>query len=49
MRHATDPDHVIGSHNDFKEVVLQTAVHAGASAANTGFRIAAEHIGTKGD
>ena len=29
---------------DLKEVLLQTAVYAGAPAANTGFQIAAEQI-----
>jgi len=34
---------------DLKEVLLQTAVYAGAPAANTGFKIAAEHIAKKKD
>ena len=34
---------------DLKEVLLQTAVYAGAPVANTGFRIVAEQIGKKGD
>jgi 3-oxoadipate enol-lactonase/4-carboxymuconolactone decarboxylase len=34
---------------DLKEVLLQTAVYAGVPAANTGFRIAAEHLGKKAD
>ncbi len=32
---------------DLKEILLQTAVYAGVPAANTGFQIAAEHIGKK--
>jgi 3-oxoadipate enol-lactonase / 4-carboxymuconolactone decarboxylase len=34
---------------DLKEVLLQTAVYAGAPAANTGFQITTEHIGKKDD
>ena len=34
---------------DLKEVLLQTAVYAGAPAANTGFQIAAERIKKTGD
>jgi 3-oxoadipate enol-lactonase / 4-carboxymuconolactone decarboxylase len=34
---------------DLKEVLLQTAVYAGAPAANTGFQIAAEQIKKPGD
>ena len=32
---------------DLKEILLQTAVYAGVPTANTGFQIAAEHIGKK--
>ena len=34
---------------DLKEVLLQTAVYAGAPAANTGFHIAGEQMGKKDD
>jgi alkylhydroperoxidase/carboxymuconolactone decarboxylase family protein YurZ len=29
---------------DLKEVLLQTAIYAGVPAANTGFKIASEHL-----
>jgi 3-oxoadipate enol-lactonase/4-carboxymuconolactone decarboxylase len=34
---------------DVKEVLLQIAVYAGVPAANTGFKIATEHLSSRGD